>query len=140
MQYFYLVFLMQARKGQLEMVRKYWEWFILVFKFMDANENETGFSIFNESNKTFSFLFRGFLKGWTERTQKQMHEQNLKQRNIFLWIFGLWWKQMQENEIWCKDRYHLSQELELWYQNFVGTDSGWSDWWPEVWIDRPNRW
>ena len=24
-------------------------------------------------------------------------------------------------------------------QSVVGTDSGWSDGWPEVWIDRPNR-
>ena len=33
-------------------------------------------------------------------------------------------KQMQPNEIWCKDRYHLIQELQLWYQNDVGTGGG----------------
>ena len=118
MQYFYLVFLMQARNGQLEMVWKYWEWFILAFKFMDANGKETnskqhffmGFS-FMETNECKHFSFGIFDFKWIKKkifvTFKRMNRKNtitnaetkLEQRNCF-YGFSVYKMEKQMQTIW----------------------------------------
>ena len=123
---------MQARNRQLEMVWKYWEWFILAFKFMDANEKGTNskqqflwdFWLWKQKkgNKHFSFgifdfwwikqdFFFSFLwplKGWTERTQiKQMQEQNLKQKKLFFFNgFSVYEWKHKCKQIWMMQGYN----------------------------------
>ena len=104
-------------------------WDFLLWKLMNANTFFWDFRFLNESNKTFSFLFRGFKVWWTERT-KICRNKTWNKKKQFLWIFGLWMEKQMQASMRCKDRYHLSQELKLWYQMLQAGNQGWQNgWW-----------
>jgi len=62
--------------------KQHFLWDFLLWKLMNANTFLLGFSILNESNKTFSFLFSWFIRIVNSKNIK-MKKQNLKQRNCF---------------------------------------------------------
>ena len=106
------------KRNQIQNINFFWDF--LLWKLMNANTFFWDFRFLNESNKTFSFLFRGFKVWWTART-KICRNKTWNKKKQFLWIFGLWMEKQMQASMRCKDRYHLSQELKLWYQNVVGT-------------------
>ena len=81
---------------------------------------EIYFSNFRESNARnfFSFVFL-FLRTIT------------MQKLFFMaFRFMMKTKQMQANEIWCKDRWTWFRSFELWYQMLQAGNQGWQNgWW-----------
>ena len=71
-------------------------WDFFLWKLMNANTFLLGFSILNESNKTFLFFFVA-LSRMNSKNTKQMQKQNLKQRNSFYGFSVYDEKQMQTN-------------------------------------------
>ena len=99
----------------------------------------TRISKLSSSNMNQTHLYFSF--SWFIRTARPKYAQtkNLKQKTVIMDFRFMNGKTNASSE-WGKDIFHLIQEHQLWYQNVVGIDSGWSYGWPEVWIDRPNRW